>query len=225
MTETTTTIDVGAHYARGRARITELVGALSIDELATPVAACPGWSVADVVSHMTGIVEDALAGRLSGPPDETQTDEQVRRHRGRPIADVLADWSASGPAFEDVLTSFQIWPALIDVTTHEHDVRAALRRSGYRNDQAVDLTAIFMTEVLDLDELGVLTVTFPDARRFTSGGIGPAIGLRTTPFEVLRLRLGRRTRDETLALDWTGDPTQVLDRVFNFGPTEVSLGE
>ena len=54
----------------------------------------------------------------------------------------------------------------------------------------------------------------------------PAVArLATTPFELLRIRLGRRSEAQVLALDWTGDPRPVLPGLFVFGPAERDLVE
>ena len=74
-------VDVGEHYARIRTRFTALVEDLSTEEWERPVQACPGWRVRDVVAHLSGTVDDALAGRLTGPPSEEVTAEQVVRNR------------------------------------------------------------------------------------------------------------------------------------------------
>ena len=226
MTDTTPTNDIGVRYARGRQQITDLVRALDSNELATQVAACPGWTVADVVGHLTGLVEDALSGRITGPPDDAQTTVEVERHRRRPIADVLADWASGAPSFESVITDLEIWPALIDVTTHEHDIRAALGRPDNREDPTVALLAGRLMAALDLLGVGVVTVTFPDGTSVSSAASkGTAYGLRATAFDVLRFRLGRRTRREMLALAWDRDPSAIVDRLCFFGPTMISLGE
>ena len=44
-------VDVPQLYRDGRQRITELVGAIDPDEAATPVPACPAWTVHDVVAQ------------------------------------------------------------------------------------------------------------------------------------------------------------------------------
>jgi hypothetical protein len=49
--------------------------------------------------------------------------------------------------------------------------------------------------------------------------------LRATAFEAFRLRMGRRSRAQVLAMDWSEDPSEVLDRLFVFGPTTTDLME
>ena len=49
--------------------------------------------------------------------------------------------------------------------------------------------------------------------------------LRTTDFEVLRMRLGRRSRRQVAALDWSEDPGDVLDEVSVFPLAEHDIEE
>jgi hypothetical protein len=58
-------------------------------------------------------------------------------------------------------------------------------------------------------------------------GTGPAepLVLRTTAFELLRLRLGRRSRRQVAAMDWSASPEPVLTDLFVFGPTTEDLIE
>ncbi len=60
--------DLAWLYRDTRERLTSLVSGLDEAALAAPVPTCPGWRVRDVVAHLAAIVEDALAGRLTGPP-------------------------------------------------------------------------------------------------------------------------------------------------------------
>lgn len=70
-------------YRETRERLTALVAGLDAAQLATPVPARPGWSVADVIGHLAAIPEDAPTGRLTGPPSEAETAVQVDRFRRR----------------------------------------------------------------------------------------------------------------------------------------------
>lgn len=216
MSETTPTpVALGSTYGTVRRRLGALVQALTPAELSAPVPACPGWTVHDVIAHLVGVVEDALAGRLTGPPDEAQTAAQVARHRGDQTHVLLAAWHEAAPAFEAVVTAYEIVPALADVVSHELDVLAALGRPAPPADDALELLAAWLAP----PSLPVAVVI--DGRRL--GGPGHLCSLRTTSREFVRFRLGRRSRRQALALDWTGDPSPVLDELFVFGPAAADL--
>jgi len=102
------TADLAAMYRETRERLAGLVAGLDEVQLGIPVPACPGWSVADVIGHLAAIPEDALAGRLTGPPSEAETAVQVGRFRGRPMAQTLAGWADNGPRFEEIVAAFKV---------------------------------------------------------------------------------------------------------------------
>jgi uncharacterized protein (TIGR03083 family) len=216
-------IDLGTHYAEARQRVTQLAGSLFEAETSTPVAACPGWTVHDVVAHLVGLVGDAVEGRLKGIPTEEQTGEQVARHRNLSMADMLDAWTMFAPRFETVVRDNEIWPAVMDCVSHEHDIRAALGRPGNRDVPFVRLGAERLARSIDVGTR--VRVTLDDGTVIEAGEGDRTLNLRTTAFEVMRFRLGRRTRNEVLALDWSPDATRIVDKLFVFGPTEVSIGE
>jgi uncharacterized protein (TIGR03083 family) len=134
MTDPTGTSTTGAQlaefYRGARGRVTELVGGLDEGALASPAPACPGWSVADVVSHVVAVAEDVVAGRLTGPPSAEQTAAQVARFQGRSLPSVLDAWAEAAPGLEEAIAAFEVWPAVLDVLAHEQDIRGALGRPG-----------------------------------------------------------------------------------------------
>ena len=155
--------DVGVRYRSARLRLGETLATLDARQWDLAVDACPGWRVRDVLAHLVGVIEDAMAGRLTGPPPPAQTREQVDRHRHQEPAALLDEWNALGAGFEDALSSLGIWPAFMDVLSHEHDIRAALGDRSYRDHDDVDL-AVF------LDAL-VATGRLPGREQFKSKGI------------------------------------------------------
>ena len=54
---------------------------------------------------------------------------------------------------------------------------------------------------------------------------GPEILLRTTLFDTMRWRLGRRSRLQMAAMDWSEDPAPVLDHLYLFGPARTDIIE
>ena len=64
---------VGDRYRTTRLRFTTLLDAIDDDSWDRPVDACPGWRVRDVLAHLVGTVDDAIAGRIAGPPPPALT--------------------------------------------------------------------------------------------------------------------------------------------------------
>ena len=215
--------DLAQLYRDTRERLTSLVAGLDEEALATPVPACPGWQVQDVVAHLAAIVEDALAGRLTGPPSEEETAVQVARYKGRPMPQTLDGWTAGAPRFEEVISAFDIPPAVIDVASHEQDIRGALGRPGARDCPAVQQMAGWLLQ--NLRTPVPVLVTVEDAEFQIGPGGESVLGLRTTRFEAFRWRMGRRSRDQLAALDWSGDPAPVLDHLVVFGPARTDIIE
>jgi len=210
-------------YRETRERLTALVAGLDEVELGALVPACPGWSVADVIGHLAAIPEDALAGRLTGPPSEEETTEQVERFRGRPMAQTLAGWTELAPRFEEIIAAFNVWPAVIDVACHEQDIRGAVGQPGARDTDVIKKMSGWLLARLSLPVR--LRVTVEDAQIQVGPDGEPVLGLTTTWYEAFRWRMGRRSRDQLAALDWSGDPAPVLDHLVIFGPARADIVE
>jgi hypothetical protein len=135
----------------------------------------------------------------------------------------LAGWTAGAPRFEEVISAFDIPPAVIDVASHEQDIRGALGLPGARDNEAIRRMAGWLLERLRTPV--PVCVTVEDAQ-FRAGPDGdPVLGLRTTRFDAFRWRMGRRSRGQLAALDWSGDPAPVLDHLVVFGPARSDIAE
>ena len=91
-----------------------------------PVAATPGWTLHDLVAHLSGITDDALNGRLDGVATDAWTAAQVERGRLLSTIELLDRWRAQTPAFADRLDASGQWPAVFDLLSHEYDLRHAV---------------------------------------------------------------------------------------------------
>ena len=212
-------IDMATAYGESRLRLSELVRALPQDPKSIPVECCPGWSVHDVVSHLAAVAEDVLAGRLAGPPPDEVTAAQVARRAELSTAQVLDDWAGYDPGIRELLAGIPVWPLMMDALSHEHDVRAAVGAPGARDLPEIAASAQTMVERLGDEQLAVVM----GGR--TYGDLGAGLTLRTSSWEAFRFRLGRRSRRQLAAMDWSGDPSPVLDRLAVFGPSPVDIIE
>jgi uncharacterized protein (TIGR03083 family) len=216
-------VDAGTLYRATRLRLTDLLSGISPSDWRTPVPACPGWNIKAVVAHLVANVEDALAGRLTGPPSEAHTAEQVARHADNPPGLLVDTWNDAAPLFEPTISRLSIWPAAIDALTHEQDVRGAIGRPGDRLDDAFHIVAHLLLADLKMP----MRMTFDLGREqiSTAGSAGPAHEVITSAFEITRLRLGRRSRDQVLAMPWRPPLPSVPDELFVFGPRATALIE
>ncbi len=218
--------DIGIQYAAIRERITELVAGLSAGQAATPVPACPGWSVHDVVAHLGGSVTDILAGRMDGVGSDEWTAAQVDARRETPIADVLAEWAAGSPQFEDGLRAIggpMAALAVADAWNHEQDLRGALGHEGGA-DPAAEHTAIegYASAVgggLAAAGHAPLKIV-AGATEFATGDGEPGATVTGAPFDLARALAGRRTADQIRALTWSGDADPYVAALSTKGPNE-----
>ncbi len=215
--------DLSRLYRDARERVISLLSEVGAAAQEARVPACPDWSVRDVVAHLTAIADDSLAGRLTGPPDDAQTAAQVARFSRRDLAGIIAMWAEIAPQFERRVGQFQVWPAVIDVVSHEHDIRGAVGRPGARDAAGVwHCAQLLLTGLRPPVPLRVLV---EDAEFRLGPGDGTELRLTTSRFEALRWRMGRRSRAQLAALDWSGDPIQVIDHLAVFGPAASDLVE
>src|SRR3954471_22320083 len=126
----------GSIYAEGRARLTDLVRSADPEGRTAPVPGCPDWAVKDVIAHVTGVCADVVAGNVDGVATEPWTAAQVTKRRDRSLSEILAEWAEVAPQVEAIAPQFparvdEQW--VLDLTTHEHDIRGALSQLGARD--------------------------------------------------------------------------------------------
>ena len=211
-------------YQETRERMAAMVTARDEGALAEiTVPACPRWSVRDVLAHVTATAEDCAAGRLTGPPTDDETAAQVQRFDGHRLKDILAAWSEAAQALDEMAGTAGIPPPLGDIVSHEHDIRGALGQPGARDISAVGTVS---DQLLTMLRPPVpLRVVVEDAEYRLGPDSGAAILLRTNRFEAIRWRTGRRSRRQLAAMDWSDDPSAVLDHLYLFGPADNDVDE
>jgi uncharacterized protein (TIGR03083 family) len=210
--------EVADHYRTARLRITELILSLDEDELARAVPACPGWTVHDVVSHITGVADDALNGRMDGVATDPWTAAQVERGRRTSTADLLERWTEQAAVFE----SFPLPPqAVIDVTTHEQDIRGAVDQPGARDTDEVQ----FAFELVAQRAVEVVPGLRVEADGVAYGPEDATSTLRGDRYDLYRAMMGRRSAAQLRALDWGGEPLAAVDAVAVFGPAPADVVE
>lgn len=215
---------VATHYAAAHERIVALVGTLTDDQMTTPVAATPGWTVHDVLAHLVAVPTDGMAGRLVGIPTDEFTAGQVAERRDRTTAELLAEWLPNvGPMCDGARVDLVPPELAVDALTHEQDIRGALGLpAAIRADELRFATKRFAGGCgLAIVSAGLpaLGVEAADSDFAALAGKGErTIGVRATEFEFFRAFAGRRSRAQVAAFDWDGDSTPYLDAFCIFGP-------
>jgi uncharacterized protein (TIGR03083 family) len=210
-------------YQDSRERLSELVAGLDAEAVSTAVAAYPGWSVRDVVAHLAAVAEDWGQGRLAGPPTDEQTAAQIARFGGDDMPEIFLAWADAAAQLNTMAETDGLEPPVGDIACHEHDVRAALGRPGARDSAAVWYSSQRL--LTNLRTPVPLCVTVEDGTYRCGPDAGAEIGLRTTRFEALRWRTGRRSRTQLASMEWSDDPAPVLDHLYMFGPADSDIVE
>jgi uncharacterized protein (TIGR03083 family) len=241
-------LDLARAYEETHDRLAALVRELNPEALATPVPATPAWSVRDVVAHLTGVAADCVSGdgwevygavvqRSVLAALDARTATQVEDRRTVPIDEVLDEWATqtalllpvlSGEQPPAVAAPFADRMVVTDVATHAQDVRGALGRPGDRDSLGVG--AAFSSYAgglhLRLSSSGIpaLRLRYGDKERVAGDG-EPAATVAAERFELYRALAGRRSRNQILAFDWSGDPEPYLPIIPAYGERADDLVE
>ena len=216
--------EVAIAYAGCRARITAIVGTIDRERVDTMVPTCPEWSVHDVVSHLAGGTDDALAGNLEGLGSEEWTAAQVSARRDTSTADVLTEWNTKAPMLERFLDPAGMLgrQAVADAVSHEHDIRTALSMPGARDSDAVRIGLGFAaTRLIESAEEHGVSLRLQSTDGLDLGRDEADVSLRGSSFELLRAATGRRSVEQLREMDWDGDVESMIP-AFTWGPLHPS---
>lgn len=214
-------------YPAVRGRLLQLAESLDEQQLATVVPAAPEWTVRDVYAHLSGVCADFLTGRVEGAPGPQWTAHQVASRKDLPFSGVCREWSDNGPQLDEALrsaTSGLLFVLPADAWHHEQDLRGALGLTGTPAPEESLAVLTYFAKGLRRrwDGLPPLRIV-GDTQTWEVGDGEPVATLRATDFELARQLVGRRSRAQLEAMDWTGDPTPFLDRLNVFGPPDTDL--
>jgi uncharacterized protein (TIGR03083 family) len=179
--------------------------ALRADEGDTPVPACPLWTVRQVFAHQAGVASDILSSRVEGVATDPWTQRQVDERADRSLVEILNEWDAAAPRLLEAMAPLgdAVDPRLvIDVWTHDQDVRGAVGRPGQRRGERAEWVANrfrdHVADQVERAELASLTVDFGD-RPAAEGSVA------VDRFEFCRATVGRRSLDQIRQWAWAVD--------------------
>lgn len=179
---------VVAAYRELRTRVIDLLRSLTDEESQTIVPACPAWNVLELASHLVGVPEDILAGRMKGVTTEAWTQSQVDRHRGASAADLADRLSSTIQSFDSVLPHIPSpinSQMVMDAVTHEFDLRVAIGRPGGRDSSAVKVALGWLFDRAEARDPHIVTWIRES---------------RSSDYELLRSLTGRRTLEQIAAI-------------------------
>ena len=209
-------------YRNARGRLTELVGALTGEQLRTPVPATSAWTVHELVAHLAGGAADTASGRLDGAPGDEWTARHVAERRQRPVGELLAEWELVGPTVELSLTGEVRGPNLAaDIVCHEGDLHEALGlpRPDRHHWQPV-FEAMMGLLGRRLRQPGTLVIRDEQDQEWRFGGGDPHTLLSIDGYELLRGTFSRRSQRQIAGWNWTPTPAARIHRFGAFGPRE-----
>jgi len=236
-------------YRRGHDRI---VGFMNGRDHGVVVPACPAWTAADVVRHLSGISSDIVDRVFDGFASEQWTQAQIDARADLAYEDVVAEWAGTVDAAAEALDAppsdglpdripsalgpvplAALGPmAISDIVQHEFDLRNA-----YGDTTGRDLMDIHVVAAGHVRQIrgrfaaqGLPTIRVES----TDSGMGWDVGydepvavLRAPSFQIMRAIGGRRTRGEMLAMGWDGDPEPFVDAMVlpHLAMRETTLAE
>jgi uncharacterized protein (TIGR03083 family) len=214
---------LGCRYLDVHESFVALVEPLSEAAFRLRVPSCPSWTVHDLVAHVSGVTDDFVHGRMDGAATDPWTGAQVERSRDTPTRAMLARWREQAPDFANVLDLIAEARPIMDTHTHEHDVRGAVGLPGNRHGEAVTWIAPRLAESISTER--PLVIRMATCEVVVGPPDGELLEVELSEFELMRSRLGRRSRAQLAAYRWTGEPGPLLDDWFIFGPAGSDLVE
>ncbi|MFW6641302.1 maleylpyruvate isomerase N-terminal domain-containing protein [Nocardiopsis algeriensis] len=207
-------MDAARIYAEAQERLLALAAGPAGEAAETPVPALPAWNVRQTYAHLAGICVDVVAGTVTPPATDEITARQVAEREGQDIEQICQEWRSNTPALLELLdsgTRMRHRLPVVDVWTHENDLRGALGMPAQTRDadQLLDF-ALSGAARMWPEHLPSVTATATDLDRSWTLGGGTGLQWRGTAYELHRALMGRRTPGQVAAMDWTGDPAPVL---------------
>lgn len=181
------------------------------------VPACPEWTVADLLGHLTGIAERVLERHGGTVPVSLVSTAST-------IPELLDRWDDVGEDLDRRLAaaggrSGEVM--VMDAYTHELDLRAALgvpppaEHAAWAPSFEV-LVRGFSGSVAGRG-LPALRIRTPDGSQWTAGAGRPTATVTAPAHELYRALAGRRSLAQLAGLEWSAAPGPWLP-AFSWGP-------
>ena len=242
--------DITDLYEQLRNDISELVAGLEPAELDKPVPATPGWSIRDIVTHLTADATCIIAGDFPraffdafGEPDAVTlvnewTARQLKEREDRSLEELLQEWKTSGNDLAAMMRGESPWPEgtltfadrvlLTDAAVHQQDVFGALgiERAREAAPIKIGLSGYIATMGWRLVAAGLPPLRFDlGDKSYTAGEGEPKATVHGSRFELFRAMSGRRSPEQIAAYKWDGDSEPYIPYFYPYGIRENTLVE
>jgi len=185
-------------YLEFRLRVVSLIREIPESQASLSVPLCPDWEVSSLISHIAGVPEDILAGRMEGVTTDAWTQAQVNRHEGESLSQLADALLATATEFDVLLpliprpTNSQM---VMDAVTHEHDLRHAIGRAGAQDSLAVNVALGWLLNMVEGKAPGL-------AQELLDSGV--------SHYELMRSMTGRRSIDQMKQIGVDGEQIKLL---------------
>lgn len=190
------------------------------------VPACPAWSVRNLLAHVTSVAKLTALDLPWGDDPQVTIDREVAERASTPMVEIADEWDAVLPILEDKLAGNGPVPLVVDLVTHEHDLRAALgpdfRDHSAGLPEALSAMVQWVRYMDMVGNPGILLKT-PTSQAVLGG---PEIGCEVElpdDWELLRVLGVRRSKEQLRAYPQKGDQAILFAATGRYPHPEVPL--
>ncbi|MCP5025225.1 MAG: hypothetical protein GY929_02975 [Actinomycetia bacterium] len=200
-------------YFSTRDRFIDLLRSLDGDQALMPVPCSPAWTVTGVASHVGGMTAEIASGRLTGLGTDERTAHQVAARADNTLGEICDEWLGHEAPVRVAIDADPWFGARLaaDLIVHLHDVQHALGLPIDGDDEATLRAAETYRTILDQRARDILDLEVAVEFSGDEAAPGADLILRASAYDFLRSITGRRGRAQVEALEWSGDPSQLLD--------------
>jgi uncharacterized protein (TIGR03083 family) len=231
---TTLTTDLAKTYHEARIRIADRARSLDAKQADTPVPACPGWKVHDVIAHLSGAAADFVDGNMDKAPSPEWTAAHVEAGTGRSLRQLLESWEGVAGQLESMIATAPDRSTFFvaDVLCHEIDLCWALGWPIQRTGDDIEWLIVNFVRIVTrkVTAAGLPPLDFVSGSdSWVAGESGNGIhGIRVevpSAFELVRAMTGRRSLTQIRAWNWQTDPDLYIPHLSAFTPRPDPLEE
>lgn len=192
------------------------------------IRACPAWNVRDLLSHVTSIASRTL-GRAAQIEDVQEwIDHEVAVRADKTVEEVAQEYEALLPDVKAALTGRNPFPLVVDVTTHEHDLRDSLGAGAADHEAGIEavLPSVirWVRTLHPKDGAGIVLRTPTSEVTFGGSAAGLEVEL-DSDWELYRLLAVRRSSSQIEAYTHTGDLGLLFELVGRYPIPENPLDD
>jgi uncharacterized protein (TIGR03083 family) len=242
--------DLADIYTGLRNELSELVLPLDDADRVRPVPATPGWTITDLIRHLTGDVVTLLEGDyprdfFAAMGDQSAvlklnewTGSHVSQRSEQSLEETFAEWDKAASRVVPMMRGDEPWPQgvpelatrvlITDVAVHQQDIYGALgiERDRTAAPMKIALAGYIAMVGMRLQADAVAPLRFEaEDKSWVAGGDDAGTTVRATRFEFFRALSGRRSPDQLRAYEWTGSSEPYLKYFYPYGVREEALVE